>query len=98
ESGLSEGRGALGEAVDLAGAVEERVLRMDVQVDGVRGRHRESQHRCGGRWNRPVKPLVARFPGIPWPMVRQGPIPAYVHSLIEYVAGVALIAAPLLLD
>ena len=31
-------------------------------------------------------------------MVRQGPIPAYVHSLIEYVAGVALIAAPLLLD
>src|SRR3954469_8903484 len=31
-------------------------------------------------------------------MVRQGPIPAFVHSLIEYVAGVALIAAPLLLD
>ena len=31
-------------------------------------------------------------------MVRQGPIPAFVHSLIEYVAGAALIAAPLLLD
>jgi hypothetical protein len=31
-------------------------------------------------------------------MVKQGPIPAFVHSLIEYVAGVALIAAPLLLD
>ena len=31
-------------------------------------------------------------------MVRQGPIPAFVHSLVEYVAGVALIAAPLLLD
>jgi hypothetical protein len=31
-------------------------------------------------------------------MVRQGPLPAFVHSLIEYVAGVALIAAPLLLD
>ena len=31
-------------------------------------------------------------------MVRQGPIPAFVHSLIEYIAGVALIAAPLLLD
>src|SRR3954471_18182446 len=43
-------------------------------------------------------PLVAGFPGIPSPMVKQGPIPAVVHSLIEYVAGVALIAAPLLLD
>ena len=31
-------------------------------------------------------------------MVKQGPIPAFVHSLIEYIAGVALIAAPLLLD
>jgi hypothetical protein len=31
-------------------------------------------------------------------MVKQGPIPAFVHSLFEYVAGVALIAAPLLLD
>src|SRR3954462_1862372 len=31
-------------------------------------------------------------------MVKQGPIPAFVHSLIEYVAGAALIAAPLLLD
>jgi hypothetical protein len=31
-------------------------------------------------------------------MVKQGPIPAFLHSLIEYVAGVALIAGPLLLD
>ena len=31
-------------------------------------------------------------------MVKQGPIPAIAHSLIEYLAGVALIAAPLLLD
>jgi hypothetical protein len=31
-------------------------------------------------------------------MVKQGPIPAFLHSLIEYVAGVALIAAPLLLN
>src|SRR3954470_5755667 len=31
-------------------------------------------------------------------MVKQGPIPAFLHSLIEYIAGVALIAAPLLLD
>jgi hypothetical protein len=31
-------------------------------------------------------------------MVRQGPIPAFVHSLVEYLAGVALIAVPLLLD
>jgi hypothetical protein len=31
-------------------------------------------------------------------MVKQGPIPAFVHSLIEYIAGVGLIAAPLLLD
>jgi hypothetical protein len=31
-------------------------------------------------------------------MVKQGPVPAFVHSLVEYVAGLALIAAPLLLD
>ena len=31
-------------------------------------------------------------------MVRQGPIPAFAHSLIEYLAGAALIAVPLLLD
>jgi hypothetical protein len=31
-------------------------------------------------------------------MIKQGPIPAFLHSLIEYVAGVALVAAPLLLD
>jgi hypothetical protein len=31
-------------------------------------------------------------------MVKQGPIPAFLHSLIEYVAGALLIAAPLLLD
>jgi hypothetical protein len=31
-------------------------------------------------------------------MVKQGPIPAFLHSLIEYLAGAALIAAPLLLD
>jgi hypothetical protein len=31
-------------------------------------------------------------------MVKQGPIPAFVHSLVEYVAGAALIAVPLLLD
>jgi hypothetical protein len=30
-------------------------------------------------------------------MVKQGPIPAFVHSLLEYVAGIGLIAAPLLL-
>jgi hypothetical protein len=31
-------------------------------------------------------------------MVKQGPIPAFLHSLIEYIAGAALVAAPLLLD
>lgn len=31
-------------------------------------------------------------------MVKQGPIPAFLHSLIEYIAGAALIAAPLVLD
>ena len=31
-------------------------------------------------------------------MVKQGPIPDFVHSIVEYIAGVALIAAPLLLD
>src|SRR3954464_3735728 len=38
------------------------------------------------------------FPGIPSAMVKQGPVPAFAHWLVEYVAGVALIAAPLLLD
>lgn len=31
-------------------------------------------------------------------MMREGPIPLFVHGMIEYVAGVLLIAAPLLLD
>src|SRR3954465_296703 len=31
-------------------------------------------------------------------MVKQGPIPAFVHGLWEYVAGVLLIAAPLVLS
>jgi hypothetical protein len=31
-------------------------------------------------------------------MVKQGPIPAFIHSLLEYVAGIGLIAAPLLLN
>jgi hypothetical protein len=31
-------------------------------------------------------------------MFRQGPIPAFVHGLLEYVAGALLIAAPFLLD
>jgi hypothetical protein len=30
-------------------------------------------------------------------MVKQGPIPAFIHGVLEYVAGVALIALPLLL-
>src|SRR5919112_1468177 len=31
-------------------------------------------------------------------MVKQGPIPAFVHGLWEYIAGVLLIAAPLVLS
>jgi hypothetical protein len=31
-------------------------------------------------------------------MFRQGPIPAFVHGLLEYIAGALLIAAPLVLD
>ncbi len=31
-------------------------------------------------------------------MVRQGPIPFFVHGLIEYAAGVAFIVAPFLID
>jgi hypothetical protein len=31
-------------------------------------------------------------------MVRQGPIPAFVHGLWEYIAGAGLIVAPLLLS
>jgi VIT1/CCC1 family predicted Fe2+/Mn2+ transporter len=31
-------------------------------------------------------------------MVKQGPVPAFVHGLYEYLAGALLVAAPLLLD
>jgi hypothetical protein len=31
-------------------------------------------------------------------MIKQGPIPAFVHGLWEYVAGILLIAAPLVLS
>jgi hypothetical protein len=31
-------------------------------------------------------------------MFRQGPIPAFVHGLLEYVAGIFLVAAPFLLS
>jgi len=31
-------------------------------------------------------------------VIRQGPIPRFVHGLIEYVAAVALIVAPFVLD
>lgn len=31
-------------------------------------------------------------------MLRQGPIPLFVHGVIEYVAAIAFILAPLLLD
>src|SRR4051794_39095632 len=43
---------------------------------------------------RAFRPL---FAGYGQPMVKQGPIPAFVHGLWEYVAGVLLIAAPLVL-
>src|SRR3954470_12283731 len=42
-----------------------------------------------------VSPRLSGY--VPY-MVKQGPIPAFLHSLIEYVAGALLIAAPLLLD
>jgi hypothetical protein len=31
-------------------------------------------------------------------MIKQGPIPAFVHGLFEYFAGIALIALPLILN
>ncbi len=31
-------------------------------------------------------------------MLRQGPIPRFLHGVIEYVAGVLLVVAPFLLD
>jgi hypothetical protein len=31
-------------------------------------------------------------------MIKQGPIPAFVHGLFEYIAGIALIALPLILN
>lgn len=32
------------------------------------------------------------------PLIYEGPVPFFVHGALEYVAGVAFIAAPLLLD
>ena len=32
------------------------------------------------------------------PLINEGPVPFFVHGVIEYLAGVAFIAAPLLLD
>src|SRR3954464_12228988 len=47
----------------------------------------------------PLSAGVSRTPkGYRCSMVKQGPIPAFLHSLIEYIAGALLIAAPLLLD
>ncbi|MBA3821840.1 MAG: SPW repeat protein, partial [Deltaproteobacteria bacterium] len=31
-------------------------------------------------------------------MFKQGPVPAFVHGIVEYAAGVLLIVAPFLLD
>src|SRR3712207_3334046 len=31
-------------------------------------------------------------------MVKQGPVPAFVHGLYEYLAGLVLVALPLVLD
>ena len=31
-------------------------------------------------------------------MFKQGPVPAFVHGVIEYVAGIVFIAAPFVLD
>ena len=45
EGRLAEGRGALGEGVDLARAVEQRVLGMDVQMCASGGAHRASDGR-----------------------------------------------------
>jgi len=42
--------------------------------------------------------LSPLFPGYCAGMVKQGPVPAFVHGLYEYLAALALIAAPLLLD
>jgi hypothetical protein len=32
------------------------------------------------------------------PLLREGPIPVWIHGVIEYVAGILFIAAPLLFD
>jgi hypothetical protein len=32
------------------------------------------------------------------PLIHEGPVPLFVHGALEYVAGLAFIAAPLLLD
>lgn len=36
--------------------------------------------------------------GITTVVIRQGPIPFFVHGLIEYAAGVAFVVAPFLID
>jgi len=32
------------------------------------------------------------------PLINEGPVPFFVHGVLEYIAGVAFIAAPLVLD
>jgi hypothetical protein len=32
------------------------------------------------------------------PLIHEGPVPFFVHGVLEYIAGIAFIAAPLLLD
>jgi hypothetical protein len=49
EGGLAEGGGALGQRVDLAGAVEQRIFAVDVEMGSRRWRHggpTEHRFRC----------------------------------------------------
>ena len=56
---LIEGGGALGELADVAGAVEQRVLGVDVQVRDGRGAHRGGNHRRRGGRHPCVRAAVA---------------------------------------
>ena len=60
EGGLTELRGPGGHRVDLAGAVEQRVLAVGVEMDGGRGAQGSSDHAKRGRWHRPLRDGLPR--------------------------------------
>jgi hypothetical protein len=58
------------------------------------GRRRAAEQIVAGRRQRGVHAALSRYKG---QVLSQGPIPRFVHGLIEYAAAVLFIAAPIVL-